>query len=163
MPDIFPDELAVALGGVVSRTRASGIADRLPGLATRGREVPDERPVQDPPADPAEGVQCPQYLAALVQRGFLNDAYVYAYREGPKRNAGRVGHLAAAKLAIDYLATYERAVQAANAGRVRCRAWAAGRRLAHGDLDKGLFRSVTDAVVSVWVSGEARDNAAPQS
>lgn len=109
-----------------------------------------------------EHLQQPTVLRRLVNnRAGGNAMYVDALRAGPGVDPvtgrplpqGSIGSLSAAKGAVDYLAVVERAAQAAAAGRVRVRVWAASRRAGMA-ADYGPYDAVRRHLDAMLAAGQ---------
>jgi hypothetical protein len=111
-----------------------GAAAAAPGVARRCWQIPSSYPV-------STDIQDPGGFIDACNRDDLNALAIAGYQTGhlPNSYTGRVGVVAAAKVAIDHMGAHERALHARHAGPVRLRAWAASRRAGHSDTTYGVF------------------------
>ncbi len=100
----------------------------------------------------------PNGLADACSRADLNSFCIQAYEEGIDPNAGRIGQVVAAKLAMDHIAAHERALQARHATPARLRSWRASRLAGHGDNVWGVFGAFSRAVQDSYSAATAVDN-----
>lgn len=132
-----PNEFLYLMEQLTDQSAQIATALRLPGLAARRWQIPLR-----PGFSAFDNIQEPAMIAYLVPRDFLNMYYFEEMEHGPAANRGRVGRAGALQGAIDYMAAFERALQAALAGRARCRAWSSARRNGHGSREAGVFATV---------------------
>lgn len=90
-------------------------------------------------------------IGEAFDRLLPNQQYVKACQDGA---GGRLADRMVSKMAVDYLASMERAYRAQYASSVRCRAHAAARRSGHGD-DNGPYGAFISHLTDVLATGYA--------
>lgn len=129
-----------------------GAAAAIPGVVPRPWQLPSAYPSGTPPIDPAGFI-------VACDRTDLNEVAATAYATGGAPNAGRIGTIVAAKMAMDHIACHERALHARHALPVRLRTWAAARRTGHGSLPYGVLGAFAAAVDDAAAAATAAPNA----
>lgn len=127
-------------------------AAAVPGAVKRPWSIPAAYPDGVPPHDPSG-------FAAALSRSDINEYVLLAYTTGTEPDGGRIGQVAAGKLALDHVACRERAAHGRHATPQRLRAWAAARRAGHGDATRGVFGALAAAVGDAAAAATAVSNA----
>lgn len=127
-------------------------AAAVPGVYKRAWSVPSTYPAGTPLYDPAG-------LISAFSRSDITAYILEAYATGSDPNAGRIGQVAAGKLALDHVACRERAAHARHATPQRLRAWAAARRAGHANTTYGVFGALAAAVADAAAASTTGPNA----
>jgi hypothetical protein len=144
---------AAYLLDLTTQAHQIGAAAAASGVAKRVWQIPSQYPA-------STDVQEPDGFIDACNRDDLNELAIAGYQRGhlPNDYVGRVGVVAAAKLAIDHMGAHERALHARHASPVRLRAWAAARRTGHSDVTYGVFGCIGRYAASMLEQANAVGN-----
>jgi hypothetical protein len=146
------DSFTARVIDLTNQAATQAAAASMPGVVPRPWQIPSSFPSSVPIYDPIGFI-------VACDRTDLNAIADVAYNTGSGPNAGRIGTVAAAKMAIDHVAGQERALHARHASPVRLRSWAAVRRAGHASLPYGIFGAFAAVVNDAASAATAVDNA----
>lgn len=152
----LPEELTRFFNDLKTQASSSHSAVCVPGVLRRKWQVPSSTPSGSHPE--ASHIQAPLVIAIGVAREQLNQLYSDALQTGGDANGGRAGELIAYKMAIDYLASYERALHGSLAAKSRCMLWSGSRRSGHGQGVGSLYEMIEQHITSTLLASRNADN-----